>query len=278
MTLRTASFLMASLCKPGWDIFLDTLRGQTVGPNQIVVVVDRPVSDDEMTAFQETHPDVDFVFNTKNLGVAISANNGLRHCTGDVVFRIDDDDACDPRRVELQLKALNETGAEISATFGRGIRGAPRKDFETNGQTGSWMIECPQADADLKTALLSRNVLVHSSIAMRRDAFQSLGGYDESFRYALDYALYLNALQHGMTFAVVPEPLVTRFYVADSITLSKRKQQIMFSTVARLLYAAHQDKPIDFLKVIWKRTLLLATPNWLRHQRRRLFSLIGRGA
>lgn len=278
MILKTPSFLMASLCKPKWDIFLDTLRNQTVAPMQIVVVVDRAVSADEKHEMQNKHRDVDFVFNEQNLGVTISANRGLKHCKGDVIFRIDDDDACDPRRVELQLKALNETNADIAVTFGRGINGEPYQGFDDGTNTKGWLIKCPQTDRALKSALLTRNVIIHSSVAIRRDALERLGGYDESFRYALDYALYLNAMQHKMTFTVVPEPLVTRFYLAGSITVEKRRQQMMYSAAARLLYAANENQPIDFLSVMWRRGWLLAFPNWLRHLRRHIFTLAGRGA
>ncbi|MEL7491427.1 MAG: glycosyltransferase [Pseudomonadota bacterium] len=278
MTVASASFLMNSLCRPGWDLFLDDLRQQTVTPEQIVVVVDRVTLAEERDAMRRAHPDVDFVFNDANLGVAVSANRGLRKCVGDVVFRIDDDDSCDPRRVELQLEALNATGADIAATFGRGVRGEPRKIAIGDDAPESWLIRCPDSDAALKSALLRRNVLIHSSIAIRRDALDRLGGYDESFRYALDYALYLNAMKHGMTFTVVAEPLVTRFYLRESITVSKRKQQMMFSAAARLLYAADQDDSGDFIGVMWRRGWLLAAPNWARRVRRRIFEILGLGA
>ena len=147
MTVASASFLMNSLCRPGWDLFLDDLRQQTVTPEQIVVVVDRVTLAEERDAMRRAHPDVDFVFNDANWGVAVSANRGLRKCVGDVVFRIDDDDSCDPRRVELQLEALNATGADIAATFGRGVRGAPRKISLGAEAARGWRVRCADSDA-----------------------------------------------------------------------------------------------------------------------------------
>ena len=278
MTAPRVSFLMTTLCRPGWDIFLDDLRQQTVSVSQIVVVVDRISESAERAALEATHPDVDFVFNDRNLGVAVSTNRGLKRCDGDVIFRIDDDDACDHERVERQLAALEASGADIAASFGRGVRGEPYEIAPGATIGDSWLIRCPQTDAELKSALLRRNVLIHSSIAIRREALDRMGGYDESFRYALDYALYLNAMKHGMTFTVVPEPLVTRFYLPGSITIAKRKQQMMFSAAARLLYAAEKDNPGEFIGVMWRRGWLLAAPNWLRALRRRIFAFLGLGA
>jgi len=278
MTAPRVSFLMTTLCRPGWDIFLDDLRQQTVSVSQIVVVVDRISEAAERAALEATHPDVDFVFNDRNLGVAVSTNRGLKRCDGDVIFRIDDDDACDHERVERQLAALEASGADIAASFGRGVRGEPYEIAPGATIGDSWLIRCPQTDAELKSALLRRNVLIHSSIAIRREALDRMGGYAESFRYALDYALYLNAMKHGMTFTVVPEPLVTRFYLPGSITIAKRKQQMMFSAAARLLYAADQDDSGDFIGVMWRRGWLLAAPNWARRVRRRIFEILGLGA
>ena len=268
---------MASLCEAGWDIFLGNLREQSAGPVQIVVVVDRLTDAAEREAMQTAHPDVDFVFNEQNIGLTASLNRGLARCTGEFVFRIDDDDASDTRRVQLQIEALERSGADIAVAFGRGVKGAARPASEVE-TSESWLIRCPDTDQALKAALSRRNVVIHSTIAVRRSAFERLGGYDESFRYAQDYALYLHAIRAGLSFTVIEEPLVTRFYDAGSITVAKRKQQMMFSASARLLHAAQRNEPREFLAVMWRRGWLLAIPNWLRSFRRTVFALLGRGA
>ncbi len=140
------------------------------------------------------------------------------------------------------------------------------------------MIDHPKDPEALKRALLKRNVIVHSTVAVRKTAFDALQGYDESFRYALDYALYLKALRLNLKFTVIDAPLVRRSYSPNSITVKKRHTQIMFSTTARLLHAAATNDSKAFLATMAQRGLLLMMPNQLRQLRRQLFKLVGRGA
>lgn len=268
--MTTASVLLVTRGDADWDRHLQGLTDQTRAPEQIVVVIDRPTTPDDRTSFQRRYPGIDFCFNDENIGLTPSLNRGLAVCRGEFVFRTDDDDLSLPTRLERQLETFETTGADLVATWATGM---------TEGREDqSWLIGCPVEDADIKAALLGRNVLVHASLAFRRDAILAFGGYDETFRFAQDYGLYLAAIRRGLTFAVVPEPLVMRSYSATSITQARRYNQLMYSAAARIVHAAHSGDVGDFLRVVARYAVLAATPPWAREARRRLFSLLGRGA
>lgn len=269
--MTTTAILLVTRGDSGWDRFVPDLRQQTRTPDQFVTVIDRPTSADERAAMQGAHPGLTFVFNDENIGLTKSLNRGLAVTTADVVFRTDDDDKARPDRIEKQLALMAASGADIVCSWAEGVM---------EGESAPpWMIRCPTEDAGLKAALLKRNVIVHASLAFRRErVMAALGGYDETYRFAQDYGLYLAAIRAGLTFAAVPEPLVRRAYAADSITVSRRYNQMMFSAAARIVHCAHSGSVNDFLRVVGRYALLAAIPPSVRQLRRRLFQLVGRGA
>jgi len=268
--MTSTSILLVTVGDAGWDRHLAAFGAQTRRPDQIVVVIDRPTSEADQASMRDVHPGIDFVFNVENIGLTRSLNRGLAVCRGEFVFRTDDDDLSLPTRIERQMAIFESGRADLVATWATGV---------TEGREDApWLIQCPTEDAAIKAALHKRNVLVHASLAFRRDKVMALGGYDETFRYAQDYGLYLAAIRGGLAFAAVPEALVQRSYSPNSITLGRRYNQLMFSAAARVVHCAHAGDVADFLKVVVRYAFLAATPPWLRQARRKLFSFVGKGA
>jgi GT2 family glycosyltransferase len=268
--MSTTSILLVTRGDDGWDRYVPDLLGQSRAPDQFITVIDRATSASERRALAKQHPLLTFVFNDENIGLTKSLNRGLSVATGEVIFRTDDDDRSRADRIEKQLALMEAAKADLVCSWAEGV---------LEGETAPpWTIDCPTDDAGLKRALHRRNVIVHASLAFRRDAILALGGYDETFRYAQDYGLYLAAIRAGLVFAAVPEPLVRRAYAADSITVSRRYHQMMFSAAARIVHSAHSGNVNDFLRVVARYAVLAATPPFLRRWRRRVFQLLGRGA
>lgn len=259
---------MPTLAHPGWDRHLPSLLEQTVPADELVVVVDRPLEEPERARLRSAWPAVRFVFNDRNLGITRSLNVALAATDADIVFRADDDDESLPNRFARQLACFAATGADFVATWGEGVAEAGR----------AYLIRCPIDDVAIRTALLRRNVLLHPSLAFRRDRVMALGGYDETFVNAQDYGLYLAGLRAGYRFAAVPEPLVRRHYGAGNISVKRRANQLMYSCAARIAHHAATGDRAAFLRTVAHYAALAATPNWARTARRRLFGLLGRGA
>lgn len=263
------SVIMASLLRPGWEASLLSACRQSEPPEEIVVVVDRMAPLNERRDLAQRHPGVRFVFNDGNIGLTRSLNVAIAHAGGDVLLRLDDDDICHSDRVAAQKQALRQTGADLVCAFALGkMMESPRV----------WRIEHATSDAALKSQLAKRNVVVHSTLGYTRQAIERLGGYDAHFRYAQDYALHLRAIREGLTYAVVPRPLVTRIYSPQAITTRRRKQQIMYSSAARLLHAAECGDVGDFQQAMGRSVFRLTVPNAFRDLRRLAFGLVGRGA
>lgn len=266
--MTTLAALMPTLARPGWDAFLPDLMTQTRPADRIVVVVDRPTDEAERADFRQRWPGVTFVFNAANRGITASLNAGLAACDGfDVIARVDDDDRCLPHRFARQLALLDASGADLVTGWA-----------EASGEDGgTYLVTCPCSHAGIAAALMRRNCLLHPTLAFRRDAVVALGGYDETFLNAQDYALYLAALRAGLRFAAVPEPLVQRSYRPDTVTVGRRYHQMMYSCAARAVHHAASGNRTAFLRTLAQYAVLAATPAWSRRLRRRGFALLGRG-
>jgi glycosyltransferase involved in cell wall biosynthesis len=268
-TLPMASVIMASNKEPeAIGPALRALQHQTYKPLEIVVAIDRPVSEEERCAFLRLYPEVVFEFLGEVRRIPVALNAAIARSSGSILVRCDDDDISVPDRIEKQYQLLTSKRLDFvwSQALGKNESGE-----------GSWLIDCPEEDQEIKAALFDRNVLVHSTLTGWKAAFARIGNYNPAFYRAQDLELYLRAIRGGLKFGAVKEPLVERYYSAGSVTVRHRKNQIMYSFAARVLHAAHTDDRRYLVSVIGRYSLLLLTPNFLREAKRTLAQLTGRG-
>lgn len=231
---------------------------------EIMLVLDKPGLEAEalLPPGLLADPRLKIIANERNLGPTISFNKAIALARGEIMVRADDDDLPAPERL-TELAAFFDTHPDVDLAFSyaQGVD-------EATGRT--WIIDGPTDDASIKAKLLERNFIVHASLAFRRARLAEIGFYDESFRFAQDYDLYLRAIRAGFRFGCIPKVLVTRYYHGDSITVHKRKKQILNSMAARLLHVAWLENNESPWPVIGRYLYLLAVPNWARNLRRTL--------
>ena len=138
-------------------------------------------------------------------GLVAALNSGLAVCRAPLLARLDGDDICHPRRLELQaafLDAQPEIGLVASA-----FRHFPRTglkqgmiDYETwqNGLTEHALVI---------RDLLVESPFVHPSIMTRRSFVVDLYGYQHN-GWPEDYDLWLRMAAAGITFARLPQTLL----------------------------------------------------------------------
>lgn len=231
---------------------------------EIMLVLDKPELQAEALLPPALLADarLKIIKNEQNLGPTKSFNKAIALARGEIMVRADDDDIPAPERLS-ELAAFFDTHPEVDLAFSyaQGVD-------EATGRT--WIIDGPTEDAAIKAKLLERNFIVHASLAFRRARLAEIGFYDDSFRFAQDYDLYLRAIRAGFRFGCIPKFLVTRYYHGDSITVHKRKKQILNSMAARLLHVAWIENTESPWPVIGHYLYLLAVPNWARNLRRKL--------
>jgi len=200
--------------------------------------------------------------NSSTLGPAICANNAIQASSGQYIVRNDDDDIPKHDRLGCILDFFNNNqSCDIVYSYAEGI---------LEGSSKKWLIEGPTHDSDIKKLLLKKNFIVHSTVAFRFSSFKRIGFYNNSFFFAQDYDLYLRASRSGLRFGCIPKNLLTRVYHNQSITVKKRKRQILHSMAGRLLHHAQTENDQNIIVIMIRYLSLLILPNWVRTVRRAL--------
>lgn len=170
------------------------------GPVHCIVVHDQEAPDQSLCELATAGRTVTVLRNEGTTGLSGSRNFGLRGVTDDFVASCDDDDRWLPDKLDRQMRRL--LGDPALWVVGAGIRLLMPED-----RVVTWL-----GSSDLVTQqdlFRSRRKELHSStLLMRREVFDRVGGYDERLpqSYAEDYEWLLRASRLGPV-GVVREPL-----------------------------------------------------------------------
>jgi len=184
---------------------LDSLYRQSLTDWELLAVDDG--SDDNTPAILEASARQDSrvrVITLERNGLVAALNAGLKECRTPLLARMDGDDICHPRRLELQaayLDAHPDTGL-VACNF----RHFPRNSLKQ----GMIAYETWQNTLDehelVKRDLFVESPFVHPSIMTRQDILEELGGYHDR-GWPEDYDLWLRMACAGVRFARLPRTL-----------------------------------------------------------------------
>jgi glycosyltransferase involved in cell wall biosynthesis len=140
------------------------------------------------------------LFNKQNSGLTKSLNLGIKMAKGEWIARIDDDDICEPERLEVQYsyakanKSLVLIGSDFSTIDFNSLK---LKVYKSTNQ-----------DNRLKKLLLKKkSIFPHSSFFINNDSIRKINGYNERIKRSQDYDLCLRLSEIG-EIACIKEPLV----------------------------------------------------------------------
>jgi len=141
---------------------------------------------------------------TANHGLPAARNHAARHAAGALFCALDADDKLAPTWFERAVKVLDEQpGLSFVSHW-----------LETFGDE-HWTWKPERCDLP---ALLARNT-VNGAAVVRREAFEAVGGYDESMRDGCeDWDFWLRLVERGFEGAIVPEVLFYYRRRSDSMS------------------------------------------------------------
>lgn len=152
-------------------------------------VVDDGSTDGTRAALEPFASDPRFhYYQQPNAGQTVAKNNGLKRCTGRFVAFLDGDDLWPLNRIESQLSAFS-ADAELGIAYGRVIT----IDADGNVLSGEGYDYDParRHSGRITEQLFADNFIAFGAVLVRRECFETLGGFDESLRMGIDWDLWL---------------------------------------------------------------------------------------
>lgn len=194
---------------------LDSLLSQTLRPNEIVLVKDGPLTSEleaVVSDFAKHFASLKIIALPQNLGLGKALNEGLKHCSYELVARMDTDDIAKPNRFEKQIRIFNEY-PEID------VCSAWMEEFVDSPKHSVSIKKIPEQHNDIVIYAQSRNPINHPVVMFRKKAVLEAGAY-QHFPLFEDYYLWIRMLKNGAKFYNIQESLL---YFRTSPDMFKRR-------------------------------------------------------
>lgn len=175
---------------------LDSALAQEV-PTEILVINDcsRDNLDDVMREYRQ-YPQIRYVKNERNLGVAKTRNRGVAMAKGEYIAFLDADDIWAKGKLEKQLALIRETGAVICSTA--------RELMNPDGTLTGYIIPV-KTEFDYATIRL-HNQINCSSVLMKAEVAREFPMHHDDGHE--DYLMWLEVLKKYKKGYAVNEPLL----------------------------------------------------------------------
>jgi glycosyl transferase family 2/putative nucleotidyltransferase-like protein len=160
-------------------------------------------------------------------GPAAARNRGLALAKGTIVVCMDADDVAMPGRIECQLGYLVAHPEVV-------VVGSALQLIDKDGQQIAESSGYPLTPQEIRKGLLTGcNTIGHPTVAMRREAVLSVGGYRRLFDFAEDFDLWLR-LSERHALANLPDVLVNYRWHGGNATILRKRAQALAAHIAKL--------------------------------------------
>ena len=175
-----------------------------------LVLVDNCSTDESISIVQKlADPRIRIVALEKNHGRTPALNIALNNARGQYIAILDADDTSTNDRFALQVECLDQKSELVLvASWYRNIDSSGKLINEVKTQT---------THLDIVRRLASNCPFMNSAVMFRAESIRSLGGYDETFAYSQDLALWLGLATLGK-FEILPKFLTNIRLTSTSLT------------------------------------------------------------
>ncbi|WP_336817988.1 glycosyltransferase [Cedecea sp. MMO-103] len=203
--LRSFSVLMSIYYKetPSYlDACFVSIANQSLLPMEIVCVFDGPlgIELESIVAKWENILNICIVRLPVNVGLGNALNEGLTHCSFNIVARMDSDDICAIERFQKQIPLFFSDNELV-------LLGSSIDEFETSENIIKSVRKVPFSDAEIRQYCKIKNPFNHMTVVFRKDVILSLGGYQHHLLME-DYNLWLRVIAKGHKVKNIDDSLV----------------------------------------------------------------------
>ena len=226
---------------------VNSIIGQTF-TNWELVVVDNCSTDDSLTVVKNLDDDrIKIIALDKNHGRTPALAIALENARADFVAILDADDISSQDRLQQQFDFLTNNPNIL-------VVGSWYRNIDQHGNLIN-EVKTPTASVDVMRQMASDNPIVNSSAMFRAESARAVGGYNQKYLYAQDFALWLALAKVG-EFAILPKFLTDIRRVTSSLSSISSNNLILTADNYELYRQAQNLSGLTLLdKLHGKRTV-----------------------
>jgi len=207
------------------DRAIYSVLNQSFQKLEFIVVIDGEVSREIrelLYKYQCKDSRITLCFNKTKKGLAYALNKALSFCTSNLIARMDDDEICFPKRLEIQYEIIKRYRFDILFTNFYFID--ENDNIISLGYSEKFIKKVRRIinhREKFLRKLLSDNFIMHPTVMFRKEKIGNIGGYNSILLSSEDYDLWIRAIINKLSFGVVDEPLM---YIRVPTQQNKQKR------------------------------------------------------
>lgn len=188
----------------------ESLFTQTLLPSEIILVKDGPLTselDYIIAEYVQKYPVIKVISLEQNQGLGKALNEGLKHCSYNLVARMDTDDIAKSDRFEKQIQVFKKH-PEID------VCSSWIEEFDENINNILSIKKLPENHQEIVHYAKHRCPVNHPVVMYKKDAVLRAGGYEG---FPEDYRLWIKMLMNGSKIYNIQESLLYFRFSKDMI-------------------------------------------------------------
>lgn len=189
---------------------IESIINQTLPANEIVLVKDGPLTEDLekiLATYSNICKNLKIIPLPNNQGLGKALNEGLKHCSYDLIARMDTDDIAKPDRFEKQIKLFKENPTiDVCSSW--------IEEFEDTSDNILAIKKLPEFNQEISKYAKHRCPINHPAVMYKKEAVLKVGGYSG---FPEDYCLWIKMLMNNAQFYNIQESLLYFRFSKDVI-------------------------------------------------------------
>ncbi|WP_290457805.1 glycosyltransferase [Faecalibaculum rodentium] len=221
-----------------------SLLKQSYQDIEIIAILDDPDNIQLQNVMQDiaaADTRVHFYVNETNMGLTRTLNKALTLSQGEYIARMDADDISLPERIKTQLEFLHDQNMDIV--------GGNLQMIVEDGNPIYSIRKLPSKSKGIKKGLRYGQVIPHPTWLVRKEVYQSLGGYRE-VPQAEDYDFLIRAILQGYRCGNVPSTVLKYRMTTSSVSRSGLYKQYQCMRLLSHNYRKRRATTMDQINVL----------------------------
>lgn len=173
-----------------------------------------------------------------NAGPSAARNHGVSVSNGEIIAFLDSDDLYLPTKISRQVEVLQRVDGAVPCCLCNAIVCSPSGREKMSFDLAMLKSFYPEGIwKDITRVLITRFILFTQAVAIRREAFLKLGGFDEHLQIMEDFDLALRLSLAGPWAYIKTSLVIYHAYNLKSLSFQARKEKIKLQESIVWLYS-----------------------------------------